>query len=453
MLYWAAIAQGGTTYLLAQRAAYFLGKRQIKLLGETVGSGMFLLFALSTVAALIASAITPFIPIWLDVQGPQAVQLKWAFVCAIGTLWLRLLCNGVMAIEQGYQRPFGVGIITIITGIIHLVVTVVLLLRGWGVLAIPLGTLVREVLCSLGLALHLAHTNRQLGVKLRITRASMRALMGLSAWTFLTFLNEAIDNGTMLLLVGVFLGKGNVTVVTVSRAAWEILIVVICRFVNGVLPGLAHLNGEADRSAVVRVSSQMLLTTFVFLTIGIGVILALNAPFVAIWGKPSLYAGQAFTFFYAGAALFSVLTHVISQAVLSLGAIRLSSIVQTTLNTIRFLAVVALLAPLGVLSVPVSGVIALAVFGWLLLRNWQDIVLHSRVIPWNALLRGLRLVVAAFLVGWAGSELLHPGSWFQLGLAAMGMTTLMTLLVVWLEPTLWEIALQALHVVRARRQA
>jgi Na+-driven multidrug efflux pump len=452
VIYWAAAAQGGTTYLLAQRAAFYLGKRQMAALGEVIGSGMFLLLILSTLSALIAGAITPFVPKLLDVQGAQAVQLEWAFVAAIASLWLRLLCNGVMAVELGYQRPLGVGIITIVTGVIHLVVTVVFLLLGWGVLAIPLGTLVREILCSTALALHLVHTNRQLGVKLRITRASVRALMGLSTWTFLTFLNEAIDNGTMLLLVGVFLGKELVTVVTVSRAAWEILIVILTRFVNGVLPGLAHLNGEANRSGVVRVSNQMLLTTFSLLAIGMGCIWALNAPFVAIWGKPNLYAGDAFTLTYAGAAVFTVLNFGVSQVILSLGAIRLSSIVQTILNTVRLLAVVALLRPMGVLSVPVSGLIALVLMGWLLMRNWQDIVLQSRAIPWNGLARGAKLLLAAGVVGWGGSVMLHPTTWLQLGIAATIVAAIVSMLVLFLEPSLLGIAFQVLQIVRPPRK-
>jgi len=453
VLYWAAVAQGGTTYLLAQRAAYFYGKRQLSALGEVVGSGLFLLMALSALAALIAGVLTPFVPKWFEVEGTQAIQLQWAFMVAIACLWLRLLCIGLIAVEQGYQRPFGVGIINVVTGVIHLAATVVFLLLGWGVLAIPLGTLVREVLCSSALALHLGHTNRQIGVKLRVTRQSIRALTGLSMWTFFTFLNDAIDNGTILLLVGVFLGKELVTVVTVSRAAWEILVVILLRLVVGVQPGLAHLNGEGNRSGVIRVSNQMMLITFGGLAVGLGPIWALNRSFVAIWAKPELYAGSSFTFLYAGAAMFTILNYGVSQTVLSLGAIRLSSIVQTTLNTIRLLAVVALLAPLGVLSVPVSGVVALVLLGWLLLRNWQDIVMHSREIPWNALVRGAKLLLAAGVVGWGGSTLLHPTTWLGLGLSAAAVTAVMLVVVVLLEPPLIEIAQQALHIVRAPRKA
>jgi hypothetical protein len=114
-------------------------------------------------------------------------------------------------------------------------------------------------------------------------------------------------------------------------------------------------------------------------------------------------------------------------------------------------AVVALLAPLGVLSVPVSAIIALALVGWLLLRIWQETVLRSRAIPWNGLLRGARLLLVAGVVGWGGSALLHPTTWFELGLAAAGVTMLMVLLVLLLEPPLFEIAQQALHIVHRRK--
>ena len=212
--------------------------------------------------------LTPFISGWLSIKGTQATQLEWAYIGAIVTLWLRLLCMGFIAIEQGYQRPLGVGVINLVTGVIHLVVTVAFLFMGWGLLAIPLGLVVREVLCFTSLALHLASTNRQLGVHLRVTCAAVRALTGLSVWTFFTFLNDAIDNGTILLLVGLILGTKTVATLTVSKAAWEILIVVLLRLVSSLQPGLAHLNGEGNRNSVMQVSNQMMLIIFAGLAVG-----------------------------------------------------------------------------------------------------------------------------------------------------------------------------------------
>src|SRR5262249_25895285 len=154
------------TYLLAQRSAHLYGERRLVALGENVGSGLFLLVILSTFAAIIAGILAPFVPGWLQLEGVGAIQLEWAFIAAIAAMWLRLLCMGFTAVEQGYQRPMGVGVINIVTGIIHLIITVILLLLGWGVLAIPVGTLIREVLCTAALGAHLIYTNRRIGVKL-----------------------------------------------------------------------------------------------------------------------------------------------------------------------------------------------------------------------------------------------------------------------------------------------
>jgi Na+-driven multidrug efflux pump len=240
-------------------------------------------------------------------------------------------------------------------------------------------------------------------------------------------------------------------VVTISRAAWEILVLFLNRLITSIQPGLAHLNGEGNRSAVARVANQMLLITFGMLAVGMGAILALNKPFVALWAKPALYAGNTFTLLYAGAAVFSILTFGVSQVALSLGAIRASSIVQTILNTFRLAAVLALLVPLGVLSVPVSGLVAMVGFSWLLLRLWRDTVFHSRMIPWHGLLRGARLLMVAGMLGWGGSVLLHPSTWLQLALSATAVTAVMILLVLFLEPTLLEIASQTLRIMRTRQ--
>src|SRR5690606_38957641 len=119
VLYLAAVAQGGLTYLLAQRTAQHFGERAADALGATIGSGLLILVALSTVVAAIILALIPFIPNWFDVTGNDRSQLVAALIVMVPAVWLRLLIMGLTAIEQGYQRPFGVGLVAIVTGIIH----------------------------------------------------------------------------------------------------------------------------------------------------------------------------------------------------------------------------------------------------------------------------------------------------------------------------------------------
>ena len=234
------------------------------------------------------------------------------------------------------------------------------------------------------------------------------------------------------------------------RAAWEILILVLAPLIVGVQPGIAHLHGEGNRATIAKVSSQAMLIVFGGLAVGTGVIIAAECSFCGHLGQAGFVCGQFLHAALSWRRLFSILTFSVSQIVLSLGAIRLSSVVQTVLNTVRIIAVAALLIPLGVLSVPAGAILALLLLGWLLVRNWQDIILHSRHIPWNGLLRGVRLLFSAGVVGWGGNILLHPTTFLQLALDAMAITGLMSILLFVLEPTLLEVAKQTLHVVRAR---
>jgi hypothetical protein len=156
---------------------------------------------------------------------------------------------------------------------------------------------------------------------------------------------------------------------------------------------------------------------------------------------------------YSAGAVFAVLTYGVSQVVLSLGAIRLSSIVQTVLNTVRILVIGALLLPLGVIAVPVGAAVSVVLLGWLLMRNWQDIVWHSRVIPWSAFGHGARLLVAAGIVGWAGSVFLHPTTWIGLTFSAVAVVAVIVPIVLLLEPGLFSIAAQALRILQRGKKS
>src|SRR5262245_5684777 len=60
IVYWAAVAQAGATYLLAQRTAHLFAQKSLRELGEAVGSGLVILAVLSSVGAGIALGLSPF---------------------------------------------------------------------------------------------------------------------------------------------------------------------------------------------------------------------------------------------------------------------------------------------------------------------------------------------------------------------------------------------------------
>ncbi len=444
VLYLAATAQGGVTYLLAQRSAQLFGERAISSLGETIGSGLLLLAMLSSVVSIIILCLIPFIPTWFQVEGPQRAQLITCLLIMIPSVWLRLQIMGLIAIEQGLQRPFGVGTVTIVAGILHLAATIALLILGFGLLSIPLAILLREVICVVPLLWLMVRSKQELQLPIRFSTKALTSLSRLSVWTFLTFLNDALANGTTLLLVGLILGKEKVPLVTVSRAAWEILTLVLRRFVESVQPSLAHLRGEATRELIAGIAKQALLIVIAGLGIGVAGIIALNAPFVALWVNQHLYAGDTFNYLYAFAVICDVVATTICQLSLSLGKIRNSSIAQTTILVSRVVLLAALLPLTGMLAVPTSMILAVLIGIVPLLQLWQASADWEYSLLINAI-RPVGVPVAGILIGHLGHKFLQPKSWPELFVDATAITIIACTTILALAPSLIVTIRQTIH--------
>jgi O-antigen/teichoic acid export membrane protein len=311
----------------------------------------------------------------------------------------------------------------------------------------------RDALCLTAMSIYLWLTNRSLGIKFRPTRAGIRALSHLSTWTSLAFLNDALVSATTPFFVGLILGKDHVPVVTVSRAMWELLYLLLIHFINGLLPGIAHLKGEGNERGATRIANQVLLIAFSGFVVGAAVLWAFNAEFVRLWMGEKFYAGAAFNVSYGLATAFSVLTTVVCQVALSVGEIRGSSLCRTAIQSTRVLAMVVLLAPLGVWAVPLSALVSLALVGFLLLRLWRSSVLRSAPIPWNALLRGARLLGFGAAAGAASKYVLHPANWVELAMSVCATFLVVSCCVIIAEPALISTAKQIVATVFRRPQA
>jgi hypothetical protein len=116
------------------------------------------------------------------------------------------------------------------------------------------------------------------------------------------------------------------------------------------------------------------------------------------------------------------------------------------------LALVVLLAPLGIRAVPISALVSLVLVGFLLLRLWQTTILRSESIPWNGLFRGVRLLVFGTTAGAAGNYFLHPTNWIELGISVSVTLLAVSCCVVIAEPVLITTAKQVAATVLRRHQ-
>jgi O-antigen/teichoic acid export membrane protein len=414
VIIWISLSQGGFSYLLRQQTAELYGRGDRAQLGQAIGSGLAITAALSAVAFTLVFVVSPFCAGWFGLTGSDAGQLTWSFFFAGLAMGSSLIAGGFQSVQQGFQRHGGIGAVSLIAEAGSLLFSVVLVIAGWGLLSIGLSFLLRDLINLVAMAMLFRRSVRELAIPVRFERHTARRMLGLTGWTFLNYAGEWIFKSCDAFFVALLLGNRYATVTELTKRAWDVLSIVLCRLSFSFQPGLAHVHGGGDSQKFRAVMDQVLTVVGVSLGIGAGVAWALNEPFMALWVGADKFAGTWYNDLWGVAAGCNVLAFSLGQVLIAAANIRGSAIAQSVANLSRAVILVLLLLPgkLGwlpasvvVLAVPVSTLLAAgAVNAPLLLREWRGTLgLSPRQVGAQLWCPGRALLVAfglAYLCRW-----------------------------------------------------
>lgn len=447
---WIAFSEGGLSYLLRQQTAQFYGRGDRPQLAEVIGSGLAMTAALAVVAAALGLALSPFVPGWFSLGGPEGRQLVGAFACAVGAMALGMVVGALRSVQQGFQRHGLIGGACLFNEAVSIVMSVVWLWQGWGVLAIGASFLLREVL-NLAVAAGLVGSAlRQLHVRPAATARTARSLLAMTGWTFLNYVAEWGNRSCDAFFVAMLLGNAAVTPVVMTLRAWEMLSGLLARAAFAFQPGLAHVFGAGEAEKFKRFSRKLLAVMALGVGLGVGCGVALNRPFVTLWVGAEYFVGDAYNLWWSAAQATSIVVTVGGYVLVAAANIRGSAVAQLVPNATRVALLPLLLALLGPQAVPISIAASFLLGGPLLLREWRRTfgASASETIADFAII--LRAWAVSLLIGLAWRWLPEAASWMMLVLHAAALAGLLCVVLALVETRLRELVFSGLSVVASR---
>lgn len=358
---WLLLADAGFSDILRQRTARHYGQQDFDLLGKIITTGLICVVAVGMIPLLISMAIAPFLPHLFKLEGVMSTSLIYSFVCAGVASSLVVIAGGAGAAQQGLQRNISYSTIYNGGSIVGILVTIWMLVHGYGLLSIPMGLTIRGILWVLGSWGHLFwFCKHKLGLRMRYAKEHLQEILNLTSWTFFSRLAYQLFAKCDAFIVGLFMGPEATPVFVLTGRAWDLLLMFVERIAIAAMPSLAHLEGEGDNLKFNRISQLISRIVAYASIIGIGACLALNKTFMALWVGKKLYAGGAFDIAMSMAMACIVFVSVVYQILYARGKIKELSIAATVLCITRALSVVGLIWLVGYIGSPISFV---AVFG------------------------------------------------------------------------------------------
>ncbi len=439
VLAWLAMVDPGTQAVLRQRAAEAFGRGDKRGMESAIGTGL----AVNTVFSLLFVALSLlaslFVPGLVNLSGPAAAQLAFAFALAAvaeGTLMLAL---GLSSVLLALMWSTGwLGAAYLVATAAGFAASVGLLLGGHGLWAVPAGLLVRALLLLLAHAALLWEGLRAHHLRPTLGRDELRAVLQLSSATWLSKLGSSALRGLDGLTVARWVEPAAVARLTLSRRPMDVIGQLVARAGSAFSPTVAYLAGERSPE-LPRLVLRLLRLVLAASALGLCGYVALGEQFVRLWVGQALFSGAAALWVYAALGVWLGVQALLSELSYSAGRIEAVSrlVVFEAILATAGMALGAV-AGAGLLAPGLGGLLAAAVaftFGWR--QVWREALQLGDAEVRAVTACAVRLLGLGALGGGLLRALLPPaGSWWTFAAEALAVVALLSPLLLLAEPAL-----------------
>ncbi len=370
---WLSMVDAGLSEIVRQQTAQVYGSRNFEQAGKTIGTGLFCNSVVGFLPVLVSFCFAPFLPGIFHLENDMSHSLSDSFILAGISCSLVIISGAATAVLQGLQKNLSVCIIFTVGAIIGLLVTIWMLIAGYGLISIPAGLVLRGIFWLIVYwAYMLYFCYRRLCIRLQISRTDFFKTAKLVSWTFFNRMSREIVGQCDPLVIGLILGVEATPVFVLTKRAWDLVYFFLNRIGVAFMPGLAHLHGEGDFNKLKSISQRLLRIVLYTTAICVGLCIMFNKSFVTIWLYPkSLYAGRTFDILMAVNILTTTFAITVSKILFAIGDIKGPAAVEILQNVLRAILLVLMVWLWGITGAAVSlavssGVIAIFYF----VRKW-----------------------------------------------------------------------------------
>ena len=420
ILAWITVVDPGIASVVQQRCAVAFGAGDRERLGALLTAAVVLSAAVSMSVLVLGVAFAALIgPGFVDGESIDLPVLKDA--CALQAVGSALMAfsYGIAAFNIGMQASLGIGIVYVVSVSAGLVATALLLVADAGLIALPIGEVVRGLGLTLGNGAYLTWRLAGSGISWRLSSSVIGSILKLSAFTWLGRVGGIVTSSMDAIVLSAVAGPAAVPAYSLTKKTVEISRGFLERPAAAVAPVVASLVG-AGQVGRARHSLLRLIRLMVWgLAMASSGLITFNAAFVSLWVGPELFAGPLIGGLFVGSMAVSVVATALSALCFALGNIRGNSLVSFAQAALTLALAVLGARHMGALGLALAPALATLVLGgWYYPRTFGRLLHLERVDYVNI----TREVVRGGLAAGATVALFAPvpaPTWLSLSLLSM----------------------------------
>lgn len=371
ILMWLGILDLGLASLMIQRIAKAYGQMDRQLVANYFATGLLTQIVMVLLIIIGSIMLAPWLPGWMSIEGDEAALLTRCCVLVSIATGFMILNNGIAGFAEALQRTIFINITTIGSSILGLLTILFLLFADWGLLAIPVGMLVRNgtlLMLNSGYAtwLYRSEIHQAFRPKFNI----LREFASISPAAFLSKLGSAGLGRSEAALIAIFIHPEMATMFVLTRRAADIVRMLINRFGGAVFAGFSHLIGGGQRESAAKVYAEVLVIYTGVSVVFVGTYLAVNQTFMSVWVGSEQFGGVILTILIGFSTLIGGRFGLLNYLYGATGQIARSAYIVFFESIGRFALMIVLLWWIGIPGLPLAAIVTTFVAGEIS-RKWM----------------------------------------------------------------------------------
>jgi len=359
ILAWLSAVDPGLTIVLQQRIAYSLGQKDYKSIGNLIFSGLLISTVIFFLIIIIGLSITYLLPIILSEE--RSVILKVPFIIAVFGTSLMLISFVLFSMNQGLQSSFGIGMVGIFSSLVTLLLTIILILKGYKLYSISIGLLFGGLINISGQFYYLRTRLSQFDITISYNLKEVINVFRSLRQTFLGRASGILVNNFDLIIISKFVNPAILVYYTMSKKAIDISRGFIEQPILSILPGISHLVGTNEVHKIQDLLQKLFyfmvwILTYVFL----GFVL-FNRSFITLWLGPKYFIGDQINLYICIALFLSTISSIFQNFSYSFGNIKSTSIVTIVHSFIYVSLLYILTFKYNIIGAPVAIILSLCI--------------------------------------------------------------------------------------------
>jgi O-antigen/teichoic acid export membrane protein len=282
----------GIGNMVTQRISSSYAKRNFQAVADYFINSQFLYYIIASSLFAIGLVFSYWLETILSLDDAQLDLLTKAYLIALVTATLTILSGSIKGFSQALLKPlFGV-YSTVFSRIGGIILTVILLYQDIGLLSIPLGLLVTEILILFSNSIYAYYEYKKLNTKSYLQKNIIFEYLHFSPHLFGLMVGNTLSNKSHPLIITTFLGAEMTTAYAVTRKAIEIIDQTINTFNSSLIGPFSHLVGEGDIEKTKKISVKIISLSFFAVLIAFGTYMATNHLFVSLWISEEIALSQ-----------------------------------------------------------------------------------------------------------------------------------------------------------------